>query len=39
MAYVNQDDLKVKLAKLHREGEERSAERLAQKLGLTYADL
>src|ERR1700691_6052407 len=39
MAYVNQDDLNVKIAKLHREGEERAAQQLAQKLGLTYADL
>src|SRR5579872_1159302 len=39
MAYVNQDDLKTKVAKLHREGEERAAERLAQKLGLSYVDL
>jgi len=34
-----QDDLKEKIAKLHREGEERAAERLAEKLGLTYVDL
>ena len=39
MAYVNQDDLKVKVAKLHREGEERAAERIAQKLGYEYVDL
>jgi type II secretory ATPase GspE/PulE/Tfp pilus assembly ATPase PilB-like protein len=32
-------DLQVKLEKLHREGEERAAERLAQKLGRAYADL
>jgi type II secretory ATPase GspE/PulE/Tfp pilus assembly ATPase PilB-like protein len=30
MAYVNQDDLKAKVEKLHREGEERAAERLAR---------
>jgi type IV pilus assembly protein PilB len=34
-----QKDLKDKLAKLRRDGEERAAERLAEKLGLTYADL
>jgi type II secretory ATPase GspE/PulE/Tfp pilus assembly ATPase PilB-like protein len=34
-----QNDLQVKLAKLHREGEERAAERLAQKTGQAYADL
>jgi type II secretory ATPase GspE/PulE/Tfp pilus assembly ATPase PilB-like protein len=34
-----QDDLKEKIAKLHRDGEERAAERLAEKLGLSYADL
>ncbi len=34
-----QNDLKEKLAKLHREGEERAAQRLAEKLGLSYADL
>jgi type II secretory ATPase GspE/PulE/Tfp pilus assembly ATPase PilB-like protein len=39
MAYVDQGELKTKLEKLHREGEERAAERLAQKLRLTYADL
>jgi len=39
MAYVNQDDLNAKITKLHREGEERAAEQLARKLGLTYADL
>jgi type IV pilus assembly protein PilB len=33
------DDLKDKLAKLHREGEERAAQRLAEKLSLPYADL
>jgi type II secretory ATPase GspE/PulE/Tfp pilus assembly ATPase PilB-like protein len=32
-------DLQEKLQKLHREGEERAAERLAQKLGQAYADL
>jgi type IV pilus assembly protein PilB len=39
MADLQQEDLKTKLAKLHREGEERGAERLAQKLGYEYADL
>ncbi len=39
MADQQEDDLKAKLAKLHREGEERAAERLAAKLGLPYADL
>ena len=39
MAGLQQEDLKTKLAKLHREGEERAAERLAQKLGYAYADL
>ncbi|HVO28381.1 MAG TPA: GspE/PulE family protein [Candidatus Paceibacterota bacterium] len=34
-----QDDLKAKLAKLHREGEERAAERLAKQLGYDYIDL
>jgi type II secretory ATPase GspE/PulE/Tfp pilus assembly ATPase PilB-like protein len=34
-----QNDLKEKLAKLHRDGEERAAQRLAEKLGLSYADL
>jgi type IV pilus assembly protein PilB len=34
-----QNDLKEKLAKLHRDGEERAAERLAEKLGLSYVDL
>jgi type II secretory ATPase GspE/PulE/Tfp pilus assembly ATPase PilB-like protein len=33
------NDLQAKLAKLRREGEERSAEQLAQKLGLGYVDL
>lgn len=39
MADLQQEDLKTKLAKLHREGEERAAEKLAEKLGHTYADL
>lgn len=39
MLDVPQNDLRGKLAQLHRDGEERAAERLAQKLGLTYADL
>jgi type II secretory ATPase GspE/PulE/Tfp pilus assembly ATPase PilB-like protein len=39
MAYVEQEDLKAKIAALHRAGEERAAERLAAKFGLTYADL
>jgi type IV pilus assembly protein PilB len=34
-----QNDLKEKLTKLHREGEERAAQRLAEKLGLQYVDL
>ena len=34
-----QKDLKEKLAKLRRDGEERSAQRLAEKLDLTYVDL
>jgi len=34
-----QNDLKEKLAKLHRDGEERAAKRLAEKLGLSYVDL
>lgn len=33
------DDLQSKLGQLRREGEERSAERLAQKLSLPYVDL
>jgi len=32
-------DLQVKIAKLRQEGEERAATRLAEKLGLPYADL
>ena len=39
MAGFEPTDLPSKLAKLHREGEERAAERLAQKLNLTYVDL
>jgi type II secretory ATPase GspE/PulE/Tfp pilus assembly ATPase PilB-like protein len=39
MLDVPQNELKGKLAQLHRDGEERAAERLAQQLGLTYADL
>ncbi len=39
MAGSQTDDLKEKVTKLHREGEERAAKRLAEKLGLTYADL
>ena len=34
-----QNDLKEKLAKLRRDGEERAAQRLAEKLGLSYVDL
>ncbi len=34
-----QKDLTEKLAKLRRDGEERAAERLAEKLGLSYVDL
>jgi type IV pilus assembly protein PilB len=34
-----QNDLKEKLTKLHREGEERAAQRLAEKLSLSYVDL
>lgn len=33
------DDLKEKIAKLHRDGEERAAERLAERLGLSYVNL
>ncbi len=33
------EDLKSKLVKLHREGEERAAERLAAKLNIPYADM
>jgi type IV pilus assembly protein PilB len=33
------DDLQIKLKKLHQEGEERAAQRLAEKLGLQYIDL
>jgi type II secretory ATPase GspE/PulE/Tfp pilus assembly ATPase PilB-like protein len=39
MLDVPQNELRGKLAQLHRDGEERAAERLAEKLGLTYADL
>lgn len=39
MADTRINDLQIRLAKLHREGEERAAERLAKKLGLPYADL
>ncbi len=39
MAVEPQEDLKTKLAKLRRDGEERAAERLASQLGLSYADL
>ena len=39
MADLETDDLKAKLAKLHREGEERAAERLAERLHLPYTDL
>jgi len=39
MADLESNDLKGKIAKLHRDGEERAAERLAEKLGLTYANL
>lgn len=34
-----QNDLKEKLAKLRRDGEERAAQRLAERLGLPYIDL
>lgn len=34
-----QNDLKEQLAKLRRDGEERAAQRLAEKLGLSYVDL
>ncbi|HVM77323.1 MAG TPA: GspE/PulE family protein [Candidatus Paceibacterota bacterium] len=33
------NELQDRLKKLHRDGEERAAERLAQRLGLSYADL
>ena len=39
MADLETDDLKAKLAKLHREGEERAAERLAEQLHLPYVNL
>ncbi len=39
MADPQAKDLQSKLTKLRREGEERAAERLAEKLGLTYVDL
>jgi len=39
MADVPQTELQSKLAKLRRDGEERSAQRLAEQLGLPYADL
>jgi type II secretory ATPase GspE/PulE/Tfp pilus assembly ATPase PilB-like protein len=34
-----EDDLQAKLKKLHHEGEERAAQRLAERLSLTYVDL
>ncbi len=39
MADAPLTDLQIKLGKLRREGEERSAQRLAEKLNLPYADL
>lgn len=39
MADLQPSDLKAKIVKLRREGEERAAERLAEKLGYPYADL
>ena len=39
MPYANQDDLKIKVAALRRDGEERAAERLAKELGLGYVNL
>jgi type II secretory ATPase GspE/PulE/Tfp pilus assembly ATPase PilB-like protein len=39
MPDVPQTDLQTRVAKLRREGEERSAQRLAEKLNLPYADL
>ncbi len=39
MLDVPQNELKGKLAQLHRDGEERAAERLAEKLGVAYANL
>ena len=39
MADAPQDDMRTKLAQLHRDGEERAAQRLAEKLKLPYADL
>jgi type IV pilus assembly protein PilB len=39
MPYIKQDDLNDKIQKLHREGEERGAERLAKQLGYEYANL
>jgi type IV pilus assembly protein PilB len=39
MPAEQEDDLRTKLAKLRREGEERAAQRLAATLGIPYADL
>jgi type IV pilus assembly protein PilB len=39
MADSPRNDLQEKLKKLHHEGEERAAQRLAEKLGLSYVDL
>lgn len=39
MADLKPTDLQAKLIKLHREGEERAAERLAEKLGYPYINL
>ncbi len=39
MADEKKEDLKSQIARLHREGEERAAQRLAEKLGLQYVDL
>jgi type II secretory ATPase GspE/PulE/Tfp pilus assembly ATPase PilB-like protein len=39
MAYVKPEDLKQKLVELHRAGEERAAQRLAEKTGYEYVDL
>ena len=39
MAEEAREDLRTQVARLHREGEERAAARLAEKLGLQYVDL
>ena len=39
MADAPRNEMQERLVKLHREGEERAAQRLAEKLNLPYADL